>query len=126
MEQIARIIEVAASNRDSALWREHWRTKLTEVIEVIWQQALIKGVEIPMTVRTVLVAKKPTFEPELYEIKEKYYKELKHFIGWPLEQKVLAGSALLDSSNQLIVDIYIKTEEKFKQLEESLGKYGHF
>ena len=51
---------------------------------------------------------------------------MKHFIGWPLEQKILAGSTLLESSNQFIVDIYIKTEEKFKQLEESLGKYNHF
>lgn len=67
-------MEVAAANRDSALWRDHWRAKLTEVIEVAWQQALVKGIEIPLTVRTVLVGKRAAYEPELHEVKEKYYK----------------------------------------------------
>jgi hypothetical protein len=44
LEQVGRIVEVAAANRDSALWRDHWKAKLTEVIETTWQQALVKGV----------------------------------------------------------------------------------
>jgi hypothetical protein len=44
------------------------------VLEVTWQQALVKGVDIPLTVRTVLVGKKAAYEPELHEVKEKYYK----------------------------------------------------
>jgi hypothetical protein len=35
----------------------------------MWQQALLKGVDIPMTVRTVLVGKKCAYDPELYEVK---------------------------------------------------------
>jgi hypothetical protein len=84
LEQVGRIVEVAAANRDSGLWRDHWRAKLTEVIEATWQQTLVKGVDIPLTVRTVLVGKRPAYDPELFEVKEKYYRELKHFLGWPL------------------------------------------
>jgi dynein heavy chain 2, cytosolic len=35
-------------------------------------------------VRTLLIAKRPAYDPDLNEVKEKYYRELKHFIGWPL------------------------------------------
>ena len=69
LEQISRIVEIAAMNRDSELWREYWRNKLTEVIEVVWQQTLIKGIDIPMTVKTTLVGKKPSFDPALFEVK---------------------------------------------------------
>lgn len=67
-----------------------------------------------MTVKTTLVGKKPAFDPALFEVKQKYYKQLKHFIGWPLDQKNLNGNTLVEDSNQLIVDIYVKAEGKFK------------
>ena len=62
-----------------------------------------------MTIKTVLIGKSTAFEPELYEIKEKYYKEMKHYIGWPLEHKFLDGNLLMDNSGGLIADIYKKT-----------------
>jgi len=63
LEQISKIMDVAGANRDSAVWRDYWKSKLTQVIEVIWQQTLLKGVDISMTVRTVLVGKKCSYEP---------------------------------------------------------------
>jgi hypothetical protein len=56
-----KIMDTAGSNRDSALWRNHWEKKLTEVMEIQWQQALLKGVTLPMTVRTVLIGKKCSY-----------------------------------------------------------------
>lgn len=84
-------MEMVGAGRDSTLWKEHWQSKLTTVMEIQWQQALLKGVDLPLTVKTVLVGKKCTYEPDLFVLKEKYFKELKHFIGWPLDQKFLLG-----------------------------------
>lgn len=69
LDQIVRIMDVAGSGRDSTLWRNHWQKKLTEVIEIQWQQTLIKGVNLPMTVRTILIGKRCGYEPDLNELK---------------------------------------------------------
>jgi hypothetical protein len=126
LDHVARTMEVVGAGRDSALWKTHWQKKLTDVVEIQWQQALLKGIELPMTVSTVLSGKKCTYSPELPLLKEKYFKELKHYIGWPLEQKFLLGDTLLDNSSALIVCIYAKAEQLFEQLELRLEKYEPF
>lgn len=49
---------------------------------------------------------------------------MKHFIGWPLEQKLLDSDYLLGNSSAIIVEIYSKTEELFETLDRRLSKYG--
>ena len=67
-------MEVVGAGRDSTLWRQHWQNKLTTVIEIQWQQALLKGVDLPLTVKTVLIGKKCAYDPTLSLLKEKYFK----------------------------------------------------
>jgi hypothetical protein len=56
-------MEVVGAGRDSTLWRQHWQSKLTTVVEIQWHQALLKGVDLPLTVKTVLIGKKCAYEP---------------------------------------------------------------
>lgn len=58
-------MDIAGSGRDSGIWRSYWKKKLTEVVEIQWQQTMVKGVNLPMTVHTVLMGKKCTYEPDL-------------------------------------------------------------
>ena len=74
IDQISKTMDGVGLGRDSALWKDHWQKKLTEVIEIQWQQALLKGVELPLTVRTVLASKKSAYDPDLNSVKEKYFK----------------------------------------------------
>lgn len=74
IDQISKIMEVAGSGRDSSLWKTHWQKKLTDVVEIQWQQALLKGIDLPMTVQAVLSGKKCSYDPDLPSLKEKYFK----------------------------------------------------
>ena len=69
IDQISKIMEIAGSGRDSVLWKNYWQKKLTDVVEIQWQQALLKGIDLPMTVQTVLAGKTCTYDPELPYLK---------------------------------------------------------
>ena len=127
LEQMGRIMEVASVDRESTKWRNHWFRRVRQVIEVIWQQTLVKGVSIPMTLRTTLQGGKHcTYEPDLLEVKENLYREMKQFIGWPLEQKMLEGAKFIEDASELVISIYEKAEQKFEELEIRLKKFRRY
>ena len=95
IDNINRIIETLSSTRSVGEWREYWRLKITEIVELIWKQAMLKGISIPMNVNTSFSNGICVYNPELNEVKEKYLREVKSFVGWPCESKFLNGADIL-------------------------------
>jgi hypothetical protein len=110
VEQINKIIDNASAGRVNNSWKQFWMSKATDVIMIIWQKALINGVEIKMTLTPILQNKQITFQPHLSETKEKYYKEVKSYVGWPLDNKFLNGEKMIDDSVELITQTYQNVE----------------
>lgn len=97
---------------------------MTDVIGIIWKQALLKGMNIPMTISSAFVSGSSVYLPDLSEIKEKYLREVKTFIGWPCESKFIDGKRLLEEENAHIINIYIKIEGIFLEMSNNLKKHS--
>lgn len=69
LEQVFKIINNVSGNRDTEEWKEFWRQKLTDVVGIIWKQALLKGMSIPMTITSAFVSGASVYMPDLSEIK---------------------------------------------------------
>lgn len=69
VDQINKIIENASAGRSNNNWKEFWMSKATDVITIIWQKALISGVEIKMTLTPIFQNKQIVFQPSLSETK---------------------------------------------------------
>ena len=78
-----KIMESVSTNRETSEWRQYWKIKITEIVGLIWKQALLKGLTISLTVNTAWLGGRCTYSPDLNIIKEKYFKEVKSYIGWP-------------------------------------------
>lgn len=73
-------------------WRRFWDYQISKVLENTWREAVLDGVKINMTVQLALNARSVCFRPELYEVKEQYYNELKAFVSWPLRAEGVGGA----------------------------------
>jgi hypothetical protein len=69
-----------------------------------------------MTLMPIFQNKQITFQPSLSETKEKYYKEIKSYVGWPLDNKFLNGQKMIDNSVELITQTYKNIETKFDKI----------
>lgn len=74
-----------------------------------------------MTVQLVLNARTIGFRPEIYEVKEQYYNELKAFVSWPLRVVGVGGSPELyqiitDRNSEYLVELYCRSEDMFKAI----------
>ena len=96
LEAVNRIMDNLSTNRSTDEWKEYWKYKLTEIVGLIWKQAMLKGISIPMTIHSTFSNGSCVYNPELSEIKEKYMKELKSYVGWPSESRFLNGSSIIE------------------------------
>jgi hypothetical protein len=104
-------------------WRRFWDYQISKVLENTWREAMLEGVKINMTLQLALNARRLCFRPELYEVKEQYYNELKAFVSWPLRAEGLSGapqlySQIAERNSEYLVALYTRSQDMFARLEQ--------
>lgn len=79
--------------------------------------------KITMTIQLVMNAKTVSFRPEIFELKEQYYNEMKVFVGWPLRVEGVGGApelyqGITDRNSEYLVELYCRSEDMFRQIEQ--------
>lgn len=73
VEHVARILTKVAAGRDGQDWRQLWLDRITKIVGIGWQKALLRGIPIEVTTSMLLGTNRCMFDPPLYELKEKYF-----------------------------------------------------
>jgi len=128
LESIERTVEATAQGREAQQWRLYWDHQLAKVVENSWRFGMLEGIKVSMVVQLVLNARTITFRPEICEVKEQYYNELKAFVSWPLRIKGLSGatdvySKIGDNNSDYLVALYQKSEELFQRIAKLAHDY---
>jgi len=130
MEKIRYAVEGVCKGRDRAEvegWLLHWDYQLYKVLQYHYVTGLHSLSEIlpNFTVEIAYSNKQITFNPPLEDLKLKYYREIKSFIGIPANFTGVGGStgifkAMIDSNASSLNIIYSKAEELFDKLNKLL------
>lgn len=131
LESIEKIVELTAQGREAEEWKRYWDHQLAKVIENSWRFAMLEGIKIPMVLQMVLNANSVSFRPEIYEMKEQYYNELKAFVSWPLRIKGLSGensaySSIATNNSDYLIALYQKSEGLFQKIAELASNYSEW
>ena len=94
IENVIRIVNTVSKGRESKQWRHYWDFQLSKVLENTWKEALLIGNKSRMNIEVVVNGHLVDFKPEIQEVKEIYYNELKAFVSWPMKVDGLGNHQL--------------------------------
>ncbi|EGR34149.1 hypothetical protein IMG5_022750, partial [Ichthyophthirius multifiliis] len=129
LEQMKRIIDTGCQGKDPSIcrfWRTNWDFQIYKALEYQYQKGLQLLDQNMYEINTDLVLKGKNIElkPSLEELKEKYYKEIKNFINWPVKTfQGVGGSieiynSLTKQNMQYLAVVYSKGEQLFEKLQK--------
>uniref|UniRef100_A0A8C2QHF6 Cytoplasmic dynein 2 heavy chain 1 n=1 Tax=Cricetulus griseus TaxID=10029 RepID=A0A8C2QHF6_CRIGR len=117
---------------DMHAWRQHWNHQLYKALEHQYQMGLealnenLPEINVDLTYKQGRLQFRPPFE----EIRAKYYREMKRFIGIPNQFKGVgeAGdesifSVMIDRNASGFLTIYSKAEDLFRRLSAVLHQH---
>ncbi|XP_077915202.1 cytoplasmic dynein 2 heavy chain 1 isoform X5 [Halichoerus grypus] len=117
---------------DMVAWRQHWNRQLYKALEHQYQVGLEALSEHLPEIRVDLTYKQGRlqFRPPFEEIRAKYYREMKRFIGIPNQFKGVgeAGdesifSVMIDRNASGFLTIFSKAEDLFRRLSAVLQQH---
>ena len=133
LDSIKRTLEEITTGKDpeaARIWRTALDKELYKSLEVQYRQGLEGLSENLPEIRADLAFsnKTLTFRPPFEELKIKYYREIKMFIGIPLMFQGLGGSTdvyrkMPDSNAAGLINVYQKAEQMFAELREKEREY---
>ncbi|XP_034521541.1 LOW QUALITY PROTEIN: cytoplasmic dynein 2 heavy chain 1 [Ailuropoda melanoleuca] len=117
---------------DMRAWRQHWNHQLYKALEHQYQMGLealnenLPEISVDLTYRQGRLQFRPPFE----EIRAKYYREMKRFIGIPNQFKGVAEageesvfSVMIDRNASGFLTIFSKAEDLFRRLSAVLQQH---